>query len=251
MDEYFQHLLRSPIFWISTAFQIWMLIDAVRQQEWMWVVVILVFPGFGSLFYFFQVYRGSGGATRGFELPGTHSRQRIRELQAQIHHLDKPHHHLQLADIYFQQGKLKEAEASYRASMERDPQDEDTRGHLGQCLLRQNRYNEALPLLEEVCRDNPKHDYGHTMMALAETLRALGQTERATAVFQHVTENHSYARARVQLAELYLNAGRSDEARQQIDEVLADARHAPAFQRRRERGWVSKAKSLSGRVSRK
>jgi hypothetical protein len=248
-DSYFLYLIRSPIFWLGTVFQIWMLIDAVRQREWMWVVVILVFPLFGPLWYFFYVYRGSGSAMRGFELPGAHSRKRIKELQAQIHHLDKAHHHSQLADIYFQQGKLKEAEASYRAALERDPQDEDTRAHLGQCLLRLNRFQEALPLLEEVCRANPKHDYGHTLMALAETLKAMGQTERATAVFEQVTENHSYARARVQLAELYLNSGRMEAARQQIDEVLADARHAPGFQRRRERRWVRRAKGLRGRIA--
>jgi len=243
--------LHSPIFWVATIFQIWMLIDAVRQQEWMWVVIILVFPGFGSLLYFFNVYRGSGGsdsATRGFELPGAHSRTRIKELQAQIHHLDKPHHHLQLADIYFQQGKLKEAEASYRASLERDPQDEDARAHLGQCLLRQNRFAEALPLLEGVCQANPKHDYGHSLMALGETLIALGQTERAIDVLERVTENHSYARARVQLAELYAQTGLAEVARAQIDEVLADAGHAPAFQRRRERNWVKRAKTLRGKL---
>jgi len=249
MEDYFFYLLRSPVFWVGTLFQIWMLINAVRQQEWMWVVIILVFPGIGPLWYFFYVYRGSGGAMRGFELPGAHSRRRIKELQAQIHHLDKPHHHLQLADIYFQQGKLKDAEASYRAAMERDPQDEDIRAHLGQCLLRQNRFEEALPLLEDVCNANPKHDYGHTLMAFAETLRALGQKDRAAAVFEHVTENHSYARARVQLAELYLEEGRAEEARQQIDEVLADSRHAPVFQRRRERTWVRKAKGLRARAA--
>ena len=144
--------------------------------------------------------------------------------------------------------KLNDAEASYRAALERDPQDEDSRAHLGQCLLRQNRAEEALPLLEEVCKANPKHDYGHTLMALAETLRAVGQQERAIVVFEQVTENHSYARARVQLAELYLEAGRAHDARQQIEEVLADARHAPAFQRRRERTWVRRAKNLQGRL---
>jgi hypothetical protein len=248
-DSYFHSLLRSPIFWVGTIFQIWMLIDAVRQREWMWVLVILVFPYIGPLWYFFHIYRGSVSAMRGFELPGAHSRKRIKELQAQIHHLDKPHHHSELADIYFQQGKLKEAEASYRAAMERDPQDEDTRAHLGQCLLRQNRPQEALPLLEGVCNANPKHDYGHTLMALAETLRAIGQTDRAMAVFEQVTENHSYARARVQLAELYLAAGRMEQARQQIDEVLADARHAPAFQRRRERRWVRRAGGLRSKIA--
>ena len=69
---------------------------------------------------------------------------------------------------------------AYRAAMERDPQDIDTRAHLGQCLLREKRPAEARPLLEGVIAENPKHDYGHTMMALAETLTALGETgERA------------------------------------------------------------------------
>lgn len=244
-----EYLLHSPIFWIiGTVFQIWMIVDAVRQREWMWVIIILIFPWIGPLWYFFYIYRGSGSATRGFELPGAHSRKRIKELQAQIHHLDKPHHHLQLADIYFQQGKLKEAEASYRASLERDPNEEDARAHLGQCLLRQSRFQEALPLLEAVCQANPKHDYGHSLMALGETLSALGQTERATAVMEQVTENHSYARARVQLAELYLKAGRADVARRQIDEVLADANHAPGFQRRRERNWIKRATKLRGKL---
>jgi hypothetical protein len=248
-ESYFYYLIQSPIFWVGTVFQIWMLIHAVSHKEWMWVMILLVFPFIGPLWYFFYVYRPSGGAMHGFELPGAAKRARIKELQAQIHHLDKPHHHLELADIYFQQGKLKEAEASYRASLERDPQDVDARAHLGQCLLRQNRVQEALPLLEGVCNTNPKHDYGHTVMALGETLRALGQKERAITVFEHVTEQHSYARARVQLAELYLEAGRHENARKQIDEVLADARHAPAFQRRRERTWVRKARGLLSRVA--
>ncbi len=248
MDEYLFYLLRSPVFWLSTVFQIWMLIHAVSQREWMWVVILIVFPGIGPLWYFFYIYRGSGGAMRGFELPGAQRRERIKELQAQIHHLDKPHHHLQLADIYFQQGKLKDAEVSYRAAIERDPDDEDIRAHLGQCLLRQNRFEGARTFLEDVSICNPKHDYGHTLMAYAETLRALGQRDRAIAVFEQVTENHSYARARVQLAELYLEAGRAADARQQIDEVLADSRHAPAFQRRRERTWVRKAKALRARL---
>jgi hypothetical protein len=127
----------SPVAWLAAAFHLWMLIDAIRRQDWGWVLFLIVFPGFASFWYFFQVYRAAPVATRGFELPGAHDRRRIKELQAQIHHLDKPHHHSQLGDIYFQQGKLDKAEASYRAALERDPQDIDTRAHLGHTLLRQ------------------------------------------------------------------------------------------------------------------
>jgi hypothetical protein len=242
------YLLHSPLFWISTGFQIWMLIDAVRQKEWMWVLIILVFPGIGPLWYFFYIYRSSGSVTSGFELPGAHSRRRITELEAQIHHLDKAHHHSQLGDIYFQQGKLVNAEACYRAAMERDAEDEDTRAHLGQCLLRQNRFEEALPLLEGVARANPKHDYGHTLMAWAEALKGLGQNDRALEVMLQVTANHSYPRARVQLAELYIATNQPDLARRELQEVIGDTAHGPAFQRRRERVWIKRARKLLGKL---
>ena len=218
-------------------FNLWMIIDAVRRKEWGWVVIMIVFPGISTLWYFFYMFRDSP-VTRGFELPGAFDRRRIKQLQAQIHHLDKAHHYSQLGDIYFQQGKLDKAEACYRSALEREPQDIDTRAHLGHCLLRQKKSAEARPLLEGVCAENPKHDYGHSLMALAETLAALGQTDAAIAVWQRVTENHSYPRARVQLAELYLAKGQPQLAAAELHEVLADAPHAPAFQRKRERVWI-------------
>jgi hypothetical protein len=240
--EEWNYLLTS-LFWLAvTIFQIWMLVDAIRQREWIWAVFIFLGWGVSALLYYFCVYRAAPSATRGFELPGAHDRRRIRELQAQIHHLDKAHHHSQLGDVYFQQGKLDKAEASYRAAMERDPQDIDTRAHLGQCLLRQKRAAEARPLLEGVMNEKPEHDYGHTMMALAETLTALGETDNALLYWQHITHHHSYPRAKVQLAELYLAQNQPDRARKELQEVVADDIHAPAFQRRRDRVWVSRAK---------
>ena len=230
------------------AFQIWMLVDAVRQREWIWAVFILLGWGFAALWYYFYVYRAAPSATRGFELPGAHDRHRIKQLQAQIHHLDKAHHHSQLGDIYFQHGKLQPAEACYRAALERDPQDIDTRAHLGQCLLRQKRPAEARPLLEGVVAENPKHEYGYSLMALAENLTALGETDAALNIWKRVTENHSYPRAKVQLAELYLARNQADLARSEVQEVLADDAHAPAFQRKRDRVWVRRAKSLSRKL---
>ena len=238
------YLLSYPWALAISAFQIWMLVDAVRQREWIWALFILVGWGFAALWYYFYVYRAAPSATLGFELPGAHDRHRIKQLQAQIHHLDKAHHHSQLGDIYFQHGKLQPAEACYRAALERDPQDIDTRAHLGQCLLRQKRPAEARPLLEGVVAENPKHEYGYSLMALAEDLTALGETDAALNIWKRVTENHSYPRAKVQLAELYLARNQADLARSEVQEVLADDAHAPAFQRKRDRVWVRRAKSL-------
>jgi hypothetical protein len=241
----------SPDYWLSnpwlllvTVFQLWMFVDAVRRREWIWAVFIFIGFGLAAVLYFFLVYREASSLTRGFEFPGAADRRRIKELQGQIHHLDKAHHHSQLADIYFKQGKLGKAEDSYRAALERDSEDLDTRAHLGECLLRQGRPAEARPLLETVVNQDRQHDYGHSLMAYAETLAALGEPDAATNAWQQVTESHSYPRAKVQLAELYIQNQQTDQARTQLKDVIADDPHAPAYQRRRDRPWVRKAKRL-------
>ena len=240
--------LSSPVLLAITAFQIWMFIHALRNREWIWALFIFIGYGIGAFWYYFSVYQGSGSAAGGFALPGAHSRKRIKELQAQIHHLDNAYHHFQLGDVYFQKEKFSEAEKSYRAALEREPNDIDTRAHLGQCLLRLKRPAEARPLLDAVCRENPKHDFGYSLMACAETLTALNETDAALNIWQHVVENHSYPRAKVQLAELYISKNQNDLARAQLNDVVNDDVHAPAFQRKRDRVWVRRAKGLLGKM---
>lgn len=238
------------------VFQFWMLVDAIRRQEWIWAIFIglalFVWQSWGlsAVLYYFLVYRqySSGPSLSGFELPGMVERRRIRELQAKIHHLDNAQHHLQLGDVFFQQGKFDKAEQSYREALKRDGEDPDIRAHLGQCLLRLGKADEALELLQKVAQQDPKHDYGFTLMALAETHMKLGSTDSAIQLWEMVLQNHSYPRARVQLAELYVQRDEVDKARNILQETLADEQHSPVFQRRRDRVWISRAKSLMRQV---
>jgi tetratricopeptide (TPR) repeat protein len=240
-------LVQMVVGLVFFLFITWMFVDAIRREEYIWAVFIFISSGLSALLYFFLVYRASGGgALTGFELPGAADRRQIKTLQAAIHHLDKPHMHLQLADIYFSQGKLDQAEASYRAAYERDPQDEDIRAHLGNCLARRGHPQEALPLLESVCAQNPKHDYGYTLMTLAETQAASGQIDRAIATWQQVLGLYTYSRARVQYADLLSEKKDYAGARQQLEEVIREAPFVAKFQRKREAVWLKKAKSLLG-----
>ena len=61
---------------------------------------------------------------------------------------------------------------------------------------------------------------------------------------KQATAGHSYPRAKVQLAELYLARNQAELARPELTEVLADDAHAPAFQRKRDRVWIRKARGL-------
>jgi tetratricopeptide (TPR) repeat protein len=244
LNFYLGLLRNDPWLGLIVVFQLWMIVDAVRRDEWLWALLIFLFPPFTPLWYFFTVYRAAPSATLGFELPGAGSRRRIKELEALIHNLDKPHHYLELGDIYFQKGNLAKAEAAYRASLERDGQDIDARAHLGQCLLRQKKAQEACPILRQVCAENPKHDYGYSLMGYAEALGSLGDVDGAITAWKQVLNDHTYARARVQLGELYRAKKQDDLAQAEFRGTISDDRHAPGFQRKRDRVWVWKARRL-------
>lgn len=244
--DFIVHSARNPIMWLLAGFQIWMIIDAFRREEWIWAILMFIFPvGLTAILYFFFVYRqGPSMAAPTFELPGAATRERIKELEAQIYHLDKAHHHAELANIYFTQGKLADAEKEYKAALERDAEDADTRAHYGQLLLHLKRPEEARALLEQVCAEEPHHDYGQTMMHYASALAAVGRNDEAIAAYQKTLERNTYAQARVELAELLLAKGDRDAARRELEEVVNESGHSASFQKKRERAWVKRAQTL-------
>jgi Tfp pilus assembly protein PilF len=63
-------------------------------------------------------------------------------------------------------------------------------------------------------------------------------------IWQQVTQRHSYPRAKVQLAELYVAHQQPDLAKAELTDVIADDEHAPAFQRARDRVWVRRARRV-------
>ncbi len=229
------------------ALHIWMLVHAVWRGNWLWLIPLLLAPGLGALLYFFAVFWQTPSG-HGFELPGAADRRRIKQLRTQIHNVDKAVFHAQLGDIFFEQGKFAKAEECYRAALEREADDPDTQSHLGQSLLRQGKTTEALPLLRAVVEKDPRHEYGYTLMAYAEALTAAGQTAEARAAWEKVVAANTYARARVQLAALLIEQNQIPEAKALLDETITDAPHSPAFQRKRERVWVRKAKRLRRRI---
>src|ERR1043166_8583415 len=71
--------LANPWFALTQLFSLWMFIDAIRREEWIWAVFIFFSFGLSAVLYFFFVYRSGAtvSVTQGFELPGAHDRRRI------------------------------------------------------------------------------------------------------------------------------------------------------------------------------
>lgn len=96
--------------------------------------------------------------------------------------------------------------------------------------------------------EDARHDYGHTLMALAECHAAVAQPEQAIAVWERVLENHLQCAGAGPVGRLYHARGENDRAREQVREVIETDPHAPAFDRRRNRVWLRRAKALRRRI---
>jgi tetratricopeptide (TPR) repeat protein len=241
----FEEILTNPFFIIIVLFWAWMFVDAIRKQEWVWAVFVGLFF-LSAIFYYFLVYRQNraAGAMPTFELPGAGDRKRIRELEDQIHHLDKAHHHAELGEIYLKQGKLEKACECLEAARERDLEDLDIMGLLAKCFLEQERFEEAKIILEKVVAEDVRHDYGQTQMALGVAYSRLEETPKAIEAWKSVLEGNTYSQARVLLGEAYLSIGKTALAREQFQEVIGDGEHTPEFQRRKEKHWIRRARQL-------
>jgi tetratricopeptide (TPR) repeat protein len=243
--------LSHPLFLVFWAFALWMVVDALRRQEWLWVVLILLFTVISAPLYFVLVYRRprSAGSFWGvIPFVSDRDRARMQTLEQQIRHLDRAHHHLELGEIYYQRGQWDRALNCFLKAMEREPEDREARARLGQCLLRLDRAPEAKPILQSVCAEDPEHDYGETLMALAECQMKLGEKTAAIASWRQVLERHTYTRARVLLGELLLETGQPDAASRELELALAEEVHAAEFQRERDRVWLNRARSLLERL---
>ncbi|NDB78155.1 MAG: hypothetical protein EB141_21360, partial [Verrucomicrobia bacterium] len=48
--------ISTPMMWPFLAFHIWMLVDAVRREEWVWAVFIFLFPAASGFFLRFLLF---------------------------------------------------------------------------------------------------------------------------------------------------------------------------------------------------
>ena len=80
----YEYLIHNPWLLLVFAFNVWMFVDAVRREEWIWGLFIFIGFGLAAVLYYFFVYRNAPSATRGFELPGAHHRKRIRSEERRV-----------------------------------------------------------------------------------------------------------------------------------------------------------------------
>jgi hypothetical protein len=106
----------------------------------------------------------------------------------------------------------------------------------------------AVADLEQAVRIDPRYDYQRAAGLLAHELGQVGRTEEALAQFAAVTETSTLSETQYNYASLLAAGGRTAEAREWAQRILAKKPTMPAYVRRQERPWFRKARALIKKV---
>ena len=220
-----------------------------RRPEPFWLWVIILGGGLGALVYIIAEVIPDIGLVRGsFQV--FPRRKRIRWLEAAV--LDNPSvgNFEELGDLYLEDGKFIKARECYDRVISPGTDSPDPYYRRALAALALGEFPPAVEDLAQVVRMDPKYDYHRAAGLLAHALGRAGRNDEAEARFAEVTQTSTLSETQYNYASFLAANGRTGEAREWAQRVLAKRPTMPPYMRRRERPWFSKAKALLKKLPR-
>lgn len=214
-----------------------------------WLYLILIFPGIGCALYFFievlpelrrnrRARNAANSVLKSFD-PERDLRTRADELKRSGNIDNK----LALADECVAQEHYAEADELYRSCLHGIyAQDPNIMEKLARSLFLQGRFSAARAELEQLIAANPDYKSQHGHLLYARTLEALGEDSEAQEEYRVLAQSFHGAEGKCRYALFLKKTGQTEAARHLFEELLEEARLAPAYYRRAERQWLQIAK---------
>ncbi len=227
----------------QAAFTIWMLVDAYRRSAdsyWFWVILLL--PPLGPWVYFFAVKCHDFS---GFRLGSLCSpRPSLDELRYRAEQTPTLASRLELAQGLMERGRHGEAIPPLEEACKQEPEHCQVLYSLAVCHAEQGHPDLALPLLEQIIRrDRSWHDYAAWRQRIA-TRGQSGDSAGALADARELARLAHTLQHQCLLVERLLAEDRADEARDVLEEALESYRYSPGPIRRHNRRWANQARGI-------
>jgi len=214
-----------------------------RRPDTYWLWIILIGGGLGAIVYIFvEVLPDLGLLRQSFKV--FPRRRRIRELEAIILDNPAPGNYEELADLYLEEGKYSRARESYDKSITSRTTSPDPFYRRGIAKIELGDFTAAVNDLELVVAKDPKYDFHRAAGLLAHAYAKSGQIEKADALFRQTTQISTLSETYLNYASFLASQGRSAEAREWTQRILAKKPTLPGYLKRRERPWFRKAEGL-------
>jgi hypothetical protein len=243
--------LWSPIYLIQIAMTVWMLVDASRRGvEFYWFWIILGAQPFGAWVYFFlyKVKDFQDGGAPGWLANIFHRRPSLEELRHRAVQLPTVANRLELGERLVEEGSFDEALPHIEAMLAREPEHCRSLFLLAEAHRGLGHPEEAVPLLQKLLARQPAwNDYAAWRM-LIQVCEETGDLPGALTRCRELARMAPSLEHKCLLAERLLERGESSEARRVVEQGLDDYRYTTGPSRRRDSRWVGKARQLLKQV---
>jgi len=214
----------------------------------LWIFVIALIPMAGVIAYVLveivpELFgsRATRRAVRGMRKaldPG----QELRRLEADARISGDVASRQRYADALTREGRPLEAVVIYREALtglyESDP---NLMLGLAQAQFASGAFSDARSTLDTLIARNPDFRSADGHLLYARALAAEGNQNKALEEFAALTKYYSGAEAPLRYAQVLRAAGRADDARRVLKELLDHARFAPRHYRKMQQQWLASA----------
>jgi len=218
-----------------------------RRPDTYWIFVILFLGPPGAIVYLLvEALPDAGLLQQSFKAFPRH--KRIRELELAIRDNPSAGNYEELADLYMEDGRFKQARHCYDHSISSRTDSLDPFYRRGVCDIEMGAFMDAIPDLERVTSADPGYDFHRAASLLAHAYAKTGQAVKADALFREVVKISTTSETYYNYASFLADQGRTTEARVWAQRILDKKPAMPSYQRRLERPWFRKARTLLLRV---
>jgi tetratricopeptide (TPR) repeat protein len=230
---------------LGTAFWLWMLYDCLTgrgDRQWIYLLVFLNAPG--ALLYFLTQWLPN----HQLALPNIFSRwtrrQEIDAAVAETLTIRKSHQFVKLGNLLFEVGEFEPAAHAFHTAPEKEPENPHALWGAASIDRRNKQWDRAADRLKTLMRVDPDFGRGDASLAYGEVLVQLKQWDLAKTHLENDIRKWGHPETYLMLATIYRNEGNSTQARQLLETMLTRINTSYAFNRKRHRASVSKARQL-------
>ena len=233
------------LFFLQTAFSLWLVVDAVRRSAAYYWYPIIMMP-FGEWIYFFTIKIHDPELDWARELYRKLTTKKITLEERRYRARESPSfsNKVELAQALHDAEDYDEAAGIFTEALEMEV---DSREALYGLALTQSarfEYEEAIRHLRALIELEPSfRDYA-AYSDLAYALAQSGQVQEAHELLEGLVTSSPRLGHRVLYAHYLLNDGQQNQAREQLEAGLSEYDRAPKYVRRKNRAWARRAKQM-------
>jgi tetratricopeptide (TPR) repeat protein len=229
------------IFYILSAFTVWMAVECVRRGQtnpWLWIILFI--PTFGAAAYFFSEYVGFTA----LRLRPSHraSKRELEHARSEVRRLDNSESWTNYAQALRSRKQYREALEAAETAFAKDGASRRALYELGLARLGSERYPEAATALARLVEEDPGYDSGEARYALGVAYEKSGDKQSARRTLESLAKTTSLPKVLYRLASLQAEAGETARARETLERIIEESEYVPKYHRREVRPWVRKAR---------